>query len=108
MFPLPHSCPETYLQFPIKLQTRKVSLLSHISTLSEQNRFDDEVKEEVRFLPRHYEVSSIFIETFLEGVTEKSTILPIFKDLVWFVSERIHDGYRELQYTYVGVGTMKD
>jgi hypothetical protein len=52
-----------------------------------QYRFDDEVKDdahgaftlEMLKLPQ-----ATWIATFLEGVTDKSTGLPVFSELVWF------------------------
>ncbi len=60
---------------------------TQLITLRVQNRFDDEVKDdahgavtpEMMKLPR-----ATWIETFVEGVTDKSTGLPIFKELAWF------------------------
>jgi hypothetical protein len=53
-----------------------------------QYPFDDEVKDDVHgvFTPEMMKFpQTTWIETFVEGVTDKSTGLPIFKELVWFV-----------------------
>ncbi len=50
-------------------------------------RFDDEVKEVAHgtFTPEMMKLpQATWIETFLEGITDKSTGLPVFKELVWF------------------------
>ncbi len=50
-------------------------------------RFDDEVKDVAHgaFTPEMMKLpQATWIETFLEGVTDKSTGLPVFKELVWF------------------------
>jgi hypothetical protein len=50
-------------------------------------RFDDEVKDDVHsvFTPEMMNLpQGTWIETFVEDVTDKSTGLPIFKELVWF------------------------
>jgi hypothetical protein len=52
-----------------------------------QYRFDDEVKDNVHgaFTPEMMKLAqATWIETFVEGVTDKSTGLPIFKELAWF------------------------
>ena len=52
-----------------------------------QYRFDDEVKDDVHgaFTPEMMKFpQATWIETFVEGVTDKSTGLPIFKELTWF------------------------
>jgi hypothetical protein len=56
-------------------------------TLFVQYRFDDEVKDDAQgvFPPEMMKFPrATWIETFVEGVTDKSTGLPIFKDLAWF------------------------
>ena len=61
---------------------------TQLITLCVQYRFDDEVKDdahgaftlEMMKLPQ-----ATWIETFVEGVTDKSTGLPIFKELAWFM-----------------------
>ena len=52
-----------------------------------QYRFDDEVKDDAHgsFTPEMMKLpQAIWVETFVEGVTDKSTGLPIFKELAWF------------------------
>ncbi len=52
-----------------------------------QYRFDDEVKDNAHgaFTPEMMKLpQTTWIETFVEGVTDKNTGLPIFKELVWF------------------------
>ena len=52
-----------------------------------QYRFDDEVKDDAHgaFTPEIMKFpQATWIETFVEGVTDKSTGLPIFKELVSF------------------------
>ena len=49
--------------------------------------FDDEVKDDAHgaFTPEMMKLlQSTWIETFLEGVTDKITGLSIFKELTWF------------------------
>ncbi len=56
---------------------------TQLITLCVQYRFDDEdgaVTPEMMKLPQ-----ATWIETFVEDVTDKSTGLPILKELVWFV-----------------------
>ena len=61
---------------------------TQLITLCVQYRFDDTVKDdahgactpEMMKLPQ-----ATWIETFVEGVTDKSTGLSIFKELAWFV-----------------------
>jgi hypothetical protein len=53
-----------------------------------QYRFDDEVKDDTHgtFTPEMLKLpQATWIETFLEGVTDKNTGLPLFSELVWFV-----------------------
>jgi hypothetical protein len=55
--------------------------------LCAQYRFDDEVKDDAHgaFTPEMMKFpQATWIETFVEGVTDKSTGLPIFKELVSF------------------------
>jgi hypothetical protein len=55
--------------------------------LDVQYRFDDEVKDDAHgaFTPEMLKLpQATWIETFVEGVTDKSTGLPLFSDLVWF------------------------
>ena len=52
-----------------------------------QYRFDDEVKDDAHstFTPKMLKLpQATWIETFLEGVTDKNTGLPLFCELVWF------------------------
>ena len=52
-----------------------------------QYRFDDEVKDDPHgaFTPEMLNLpQATWIATFVEGVTDKSTGLPLFSDLVWF------------------------
>jgi hypothetical protein len=52
-----------------------------------QHRYDDEVKDDAHgaFTPEMMKLpQATCIETFLEGVTDKSTGQPIFKELAWF------------------------
>ena len=56
-------------------------------TLGVEYRFDDEVKEDTHgpFTPEMINLpQTTWIATFVEGVTDKSTGLPLFSDLVWF------------------------
>ncbi len=60
---------------------------TQLITLRVQYRFDDEVKDDAHgaFTPEMMKLpQATWIETFVEGVTDKSTG-PIFKELVWFV-----------------------
>jgi hypothetical protein len=60
---------------------------TQLITLCVQHRFDDEVKDDAHgaFTPEMMKLSqATWIETFVEGVTDKSTGLPIFKELAWF------------------------
>jgi hypothetical protein len=55
--------------------------------LGVQYRFDDEVKDDAHgaFTPEMLKLpQATWIELFLEGVTDKSTGLPLFSELVWF------------------------
>ena len=61
---------------------------TQVITLCVQYRFDDVVKDDAHgaFTPEMMKLpQSTWIETFVEGVTDKSTGLTIFKELVWFV-----------------------
>ncbi len=52
-----------------------------------QYRFDDEVKDDAHgdFTPEMLKLlQATWIATFVEGVTDKSTGLPVFSDLAWF------------------------
>ena len=52
-----------------------------------QYRFDDEVKDDAHgaFTPEMLKLpQATWIATFVEGVTDKSTGLPLFSDLAWF------------------------
>ena len=52
-----------------------------------QYRFDDEVKDDAHgaFTPEMLKLpQATWIGTFVEGVTDKSTGLPLFSDLAWF------------------------
>jgi hypothetical protein len=54
-----------------------------------QYRFDDEVKDDAHgaFTPEMLRLpQATWIATFLEGVTDTSTALPLFSELVWKVS----------------------
>ena len=60
-------------------------------TLSVQYRFDDVLKEDTHgdFTTEMIKLpQATWITTFLEGVTDKSTGLPIFKELVWFIRDQ--------------------
>jgi hypothetical protein len=65
---------------------------TQLITLRVQHRFDDdgfddEVKDDdhCAFTPEMMKLpQATWIETFLEGVTDKNTGLPIFKELSWF------------------------
>jgi hypothetical protein len=59
---------------------------TQLITLCTQHRFDDEVKDDDHgtFTPEMKLSQATWIETFVKGVTDKSTGLPIFKELVWF------------------------
>ena len=60
---------------------------TQLITLCVQYRFDDAVKDDAHgaFTPEMMKLpQATWIETFLEGVTDKSTGLPIFKELAWF------------------------
>jgi hypothetical protein len=53
-----------------------------------QNRFDDDVKDDAHgdFTPEMMKLpQATWIETFLEGATDKITGQTIFKELAWFV-----------------------
>ena len=53
-----------------------------------QYRFDDEVKDDAHgaFTPEMLKLpQATWIATFVEGVTDKSTGLPLFSEAVWFV-----------------------
>jgi hypothetical protein len=55
--------------------------------LDAQYRFDDEVKNGAHgaFTPEMLKLSqATWIATFVEGVTDKSTELPLFSELAWF------------------------
>jgi hypothetical protein len=55
--------------------------------LDVQYRFDDEVKDDYHgaFTPEMIKlVQGTWIGTFVEGVTDKSTGLPLFSELAWF------------------------
>jgi hypothetical protein len=62
---------------------------TQLITLCVQYRFsDDEVKDDAHgtFTPEIMKLpQATWIETFVEGVTDKSTGLPILKELAWFV-----------------------
>ena len=61
---------------------------TQLITLCVQYRFDDAVKDDAHgaFTPEMMKLpQATWIETFVEGVTDKSTGLPIFKELAWFV-----------------------
>ena len=61
---------------------------TQLITLCVQYRFDDTVKDDDHgaFDPEMIKLpQETWIETFVEGVTDKSTGLNIFKELVWFV-----------------------
>ncbi len=52
-----------------------------------QYRFDDDVKDDAHgaFTPEMLKLpQATWIGTFVEGVTDKSTGLPLFSDLAWF------------------------
>ena len=58
-----------------------------MTTLSVQYRFDEGVKDDTQgaFTPEMLKLpQATWIATFLEGVTDKSTGLPLFSDLAWF------------------------
>jgi hypothetical protein len=61
---------------------------TQLITLCVQYRFDDEVRDDAHgdFTPEMMKLpQATWIETFVEGVTDKSTGLSIFKELAWFV-----------------------
>jgi hypothetical protein len=61
---------------------------TQLTTSCVHHRFDDEVKDDAHgvFTPEMMKFSqTTSIETFVDDVTDKSTGLPIFKELVWFV-----------------------
>jgi hypothetical protein len=61
---------------------------TQLITLCVQYRFDDEVKDDTHgtFTPEMMKISqATWIETFVEGVTDKNTGLTMFKEVVWFV-----------------------
>ena len=61
-----------------------------MTTLSVQYLFDDEVKDDSHgaFTPEMLKLlQATWIETFFEGVTDKSTGLTLFKELAWFAYE---------------------
>ena len=77
------------------------TLLCHITihslgtTLHVQYRFDDEVKDDAHgaFTPEMLKPpQATWISTFVEGVTDKSTGLPLFSELAWFA----YNGTRSL------------
>ncbi len=60
-----------------------------------QYRFDDEVKDDAHgvFTPEILKFpQATWIATFVEGVTDKSTGLPLFSELVWFSYKVSADG----------------
>ncbi len=60
---------------------------TQLITWCAQHRYDDEVKDDAHgaFTPEMMKLpQATCIETFLEGVTDKSTGQPIFKELAWF------------------------
>jgi hypothetical protein len=60
---------------------------TQLITLCVQHRFDDQEKDDTHgdFTPEMMKISqATWIETFVEGVTDKNSGLPIFKELVWF------------------------
>jgi hypothetical protein len=60
---------------------------SWLTTLDVQYHFDDEVKDDTHgdFTPEMVKFPhTTWIATFVEGVTDKSTGLPLFSELVWF------------------------
>jgi hypothetical protein len=60
---------------------------TQLITLCVHHRFDDEVKDDAHgvFTPEIVKLSqTTWIETFVEGVTDKNTGLSIFKELDWF------------------------
>ena len=61
---------------------------TQLITLCVQYRFDDTVKDDDHgaFTPEMMKLpQATWIETFVEGVTDKRTELPLFSELVWFV-----------------------
>ena len=73
--------------------TKDYSLLcqSQLLTWCVHHRFDEEVQEDTHgsFTPEMMKFpQATRIETFLEGVTDKNTGLPIFKEPVWFFLTR--------------------
>jgi hypothetical protein len=65
---------------------------TQLITLCVQYRFDDEVKDDAHgaFTPEMMKLpQATWIETFVEGVTDKSTGLPIFKELASF-THKVH------------------
>jgi hypothetical protein len=69
------------LHYAYLCQTQLITLCIH-------HRFDDEVKDDANgaFTPEMMNrPHTTWMETFVEGVTDKSTGLSIFKELVWFV-----------------------
>ncbi len=78
---------------PNRWQCNPKSFLEHIltqswlTTLDVQYRFDDKVKDDAHgvFTPEMLKLPpATWIATFVEGVTDKSTGLPLFSELVWF------------------------
>jgi hypothetical protein len=68
------------LHYAYLCQTQLITLCVH-------HRFDDEVKDDIHSVltPGMMNLpQGTGIETFVEDVTDKSTGLPIFKELVWF------------------------
>ena len=77
---------------PSRWQCNPLSLLVHIltqswpTTLGVQYPFDDEVKNDVHgvFTPEMINLpQATWITTFVEGVTDKSTGLPLFSEIAW-------------------------
>ena len=70
--------------------------------MSVQYRFDDEVKDDAHsaFTPEMLKLpQETWISTFLEGVTDKNTGLPLFSELVWFeYKEQDHGDVAKVMY----------
>ena len=72
---------------------------SELTTLSVQYRFDNEVKDDAHgaFTPQMMKLpQATWIQTLLEGVTDPSTGLPVFKEIAWFA-------YKKLVHTHTNL-----
>jgi hypothetical protein len=73
------------------------------------HRFDDEVKDDAHsvFTPEMMKLSQVtWIETFVEGATDKNTGLSIFKEFVWFVYMVSGVSVQRLHVNTVGLSRM--